>query len=80
MKASDIEIAAYRTFLERGNGRYARWKTKVFVQRCGADPTGNPTAEVNRNSVKQVCFAMLDTEARRDFWRVIRAICSEEDD
>jgi hypothetical protein len=63
-----VSQAAYNTFERYGDKGYASSKTTIFLRRCGirALPTDRGA---NEDTLKQVCFAMLDAEAERVFWK-----------
>jgi hypothetical protein len=62
-----VSQAAYNTFKRYGNAGYASSKTHIFLRRCGigALPTGK---QINKDILKQVCYAMMDVNSENIFW------------
>ena len=72
MRAIDVLNAAKRTFDGYGDESYAKSKSNAFLRRCGATIEMGPDQEIGMDSVKRVCFAMLDAHSEELFWSHLR--------
>ena len=71
--AVKVMYVAHSVFADVGNESYAKSKTNNFLSRCGADINKPKEQPLDEQRIREVVYAMLDTDCERKFWRRLDA-------
>ena len=74
MKAIDVLKAAKNTFQKYGDEDYATRKSNSFLNRCGVKLEDGPNQEIAMETIKQIVYAMLDSESEKVFWAHLKTV------